>query len=152
MSVGAKDLPEDQEIELIRIAIYFVFKLFQQGRGESAFAGEEERAVFFGEEVVEAGTVKAQGDLFRRERAFKDCKQAGAFGLEGDGDELAAREGFEDPFESGARNVRGVGEVVVADRACAFPFAEVPEPQVDSLFRWGQVGEDRVEKRGEFHD
>jgi hypothetical protein len=136
---------------LIRIAVHFILELFQQGRGEGAFAGEEEGLVFFGKQVVEAGAVKAQGHFFRRERAFKDFKEAHAFGLQGDFNELTARKGFEDPLEGRAGNMRGVGEVVVARRTFALTSAQVPESQINGLFGGSQVGQNSRNERGEFH-
>ncbi len=52
LPIGAKDLAEDEEVELIGVAVDFDFELFQQDRGEGAFAGEEEGPVFFGEQVM----------------------------------------------------------------------------------------------------
>ena len=148
LPLGTKGLPEDEQVELIGITIGF--QLLQQGRGEEPFAGKEEGPVFFGEEIVAAGMVKVQGHRFRCEWAFKDCKQAGAFGLPGDGDELAARKGFAHAFEGRAGDMGRGGEVVVVHGPWTFAAVHMPEPQVDGVVGRGKGGKEGLKKHLQF--
>ncbi len=135
LPIRPKDLAEDEQTELIGIAVHFVCELFQQGRGEGTFNVEKEGPIFFGEQIIESWAVKAKSNFLGGQWAFEDREQAGAFSVQGDGDELAVRESFEDAFEGGAGDMRRVGEVVVAHSTCAFTSAQMPKPQVDGLFR-----------------
>lgn len=114
--------------------------------GEGAFAREEQRPVFGGEEVVEFGLREAESGLaFGGESPFPDLELRGGFGLEGDLEEFLMGESFEGAFESGGGEVGGATEVVVADAAGALATREMPEAEVNGLFSRAEIGEHGLE-------
>ena len=137
---------------MVGVAAGFVFEGLEGGGGEGAFAGEEEDAVFGGEEVVEFGLGEAEvGLAFGGESPFPDLELGGVFGLEGDFEEFLVGEGFEGAFEGGGGDVGGATEVVVADAAGALAASEMPEAEVDGLFGGTEIGEHGAQQFGEVH-
>jgi hypothetical protein len=152
LAVNTEDLLHDQEVELVGVAASFIFERFEGGGGEGTFAGEEETAVFLGEEVVEFGLGEAEcGLAFGSESPFPDLEAGGLLGLEGDFDQFLVGEGFEGAFKSGGGDVGGATEVVVADTTGALTTREIPEAQVDRLLGRAEVGEYGSQQFGEVH-
>ena len=114
LTVGSKRVPEQENVREQRVAVRFLVQGPLVLRGQGPFAGQEQRAVFVGEIVVQFG---AQAKIDGRrggQRMDLDREETGAFGLPFHLHQATRREFLEDAFERRYGDMGQTGEVFIA--------------------------------------
>lgn len=143
LPVWTENPAHDQLVEFIAVqgrgdqGRGFGFKCSEIGLAQRPFAHQEQGAVFGGEVVVEGGG-GGKGDGFRGLRDDVQGEGGGVVAVPVGLEEVARPEGFDHALHGREREVTVPGEVVVAD--CGDEILRcIPEPQVDTLFRGGEI-------------
>lgn len=128
VAVRSKDLLHNEKVQLVRIAVGFVFQRLECTGRERAFAGQKETAVIWGKEIVEPRLGKAKiGFIFGRQGTFPNLEAGGGFGMKSSLNQLLVSQGFESTLERRGRDVGRLTEIVVANGAGTLATSQVPK-------------------------